>query len=251
MRRRRRARALRRRRTAAPPSSTCTSRSRPSSTSASRWWCSRALPPFRRQCSRIAASVSAPRARTARSANVRSVSSSGGVGASRTCFGMTRSVEVVEPLEAAAARDHELSAVPQRLEHHLRRLPVPHVAASAAPLEVARAERPFGADALEHRLEQLGMLAERAVVPAPVPAALHDACGSAATARSAAATPRAPSTRRPARRARSCGTCSGSNAPMREESVSRCARSTVEIESSCTAERRRIAASTSLSPARR
>ena len=37
------------------------------------------------------------------------------------------------------------------------------------------------------------------------------------------------------------------NAPTRDESVSRCARSTVEIESSCTAVRRRIAPSTSSS----
>ncbi len=55
------------------------------------WWCRRARPPLSRQCSRIAGSVSAPRARTARSASVRSVSSSSGVGASRIAFGMTRS----------------------------------------------------------------------------------------------------------------------------------------------------------------
>ena len=56
-----------------------------------RWWCSRALPPSSRQCSRIAASVSAPRAPTASSANVRSVSSSVGGRASSSCFGITRS----------------------------------------------------------------------------------------------------------------------------------------------------------------
>ena len=43
----------------------------------------------------------------------------------------------------------------------------------------------------------------------------------------------------------------GVDAPMRELIVSRCARSTVEIESSCTAVSRRITASTSPSPARR
>jgi hypothetical protein len=80
--------------------------------------------------------------------------------------------EVVEPLEAPASRDHELPAVPETLEHHLRRLPVPHPAA-AVPLEVARAERAFGADALEHRLDEVGVVAEGAVVRAPVAAALH------------------------------------------------------------------------------
>ena len=44
--------------------------------------------------------------------------------------------EVVPALEAAAARDDEPAAVPERLEDHLGRLPVPHAAAALA-LEVA------------------------------------------------------------------------------------------------------------------
>ena len=81
--------------------------------------------------------------------------------------------EVVPALEVLATGDHELAAVPERIEHHLRGLPVPH-AAAALPFEVARAERSFGADALEDRLDEVRMVAERTVVRAPVAAALHD-----------------------------------------------------------------------------
>ena len=81
--------------------------------------------------------------------------------------------KVVAALEALPSRDREVAAVPERLEHHLRRLPVPHPAA-ALPFEVARAERPFLADAGQHGLDEVGMLAQRAVVGAPVAAALHD-----------------------------------------------------------------------------
>ena len=122
---------------------------------------------------------------------------------------------------------------------------------AAAALEVARAERALGADPLEHRLDEVAVLAQRAVVRAPVARALHHARGSAARARSGAGTPRAPSTRRCAPRGAARSTASSGYAPIRAESVSRCARSTVEIESSCTADSRRIAASTSSRVARR
>ena len=62
--------------------------------------------------------------------------------------------------------------------------------------EVARAERAFGADPLEHRLDEVGVVAERAVVRCPSGRRRPSRAGSAARARSAAATPRAPSTRR-------------------------------------------------------
>ncbi len=81
--------------------------------------------------------------------------------------------QVVLALEALASGDRQLAAVPERLEHHLRRLPVPHAAATAVAFEVARAEGAFRADPLEHGLDELGVLADRPVVCAPVSGACH------------------------------------------------------------------------------
>ena len=80
--------------------------------------------------------------------------------------------EVVRALEALPACDRQLAAIPQRFEHHLRRLPVPHAAATLA-LEVPGAERALGADPLEHRLDEVAVLAQGAVVGAPVTRARH------------------------------------------------------------------------------
>jgi hypothetical protein len=64
--------------------------------------------------------------------------------------------KVVDPLETAdTAGDHDLAEVPERLQHHLRGLPVPHAASAAAPLEVARGERPSLADRGPHFFGQL------------------------------------------------------------------------------------------------
>ena len=94
------------------------------------------------------ASVSAPRARTACSANVRSTSSAGGTGAS-SCAARDHALgQVVDALEALASRDHELAVVPEPLEHRLRRLPVPH-AAAGRPLELPGRERAVLADPSE------------------------------------------------------------------------------------------------------
>jgi hypothetical protein len=80
--------------------------------------------------------------------------------------------QVVQPLEALAPGDRKVAAVPERVEHSLRRLPVPHSAATLAR-EVARAESPAGADLLEHVLRNLGMVAQRAFVASPVAAPAH------------------------------------------------------------------------------
>ena len=81
--------------------------------------------------------------------------------------------EVVAALERLAPGDGEHTTVPQRLEHHLRRLPVPHVGAVARALEVARAERALGADPLQHRLDEVRVCLQRALVEAPVRTSLH------------------------------------------------------------------------------
>jgi len=75
--------------------------------------------------------------------------------------------EVVEPLEAAdTAGDHDLAGVPERLQHHLRGLPVPHAAgAAAASIEVARGERSSLADLGPHPFRQLRIAAEGLASP--------------------------------------------------------------------------------------
>ncbi len=82
--------------------------------------------------------------------------------------------EVVEPLEVRPARDREVAPVPERLEHQLRGLPVPHSSAPL-PLEGAGRERPFVADPLQHRLDEVGVVLKGLRVPAPVPFAGHHA----------------------------------------------------------------------------
>ena len=82
--------------------------------------------------------------------------------------------KVVRPLEILATGDHQLAPIPQCVEHHLRRLPVPHAAGTVtAPFEVPRAERALGPDALEHGLDKLAVLAHRDVMTPPMAAALH------------------------------------------------------------------------------
>ena len=73
--------------------------------------------------------------------------------------------EVVRALEAAdPSGDHELAGVPERLEDHLRRLPVPHPAAALA-VEVAGRQRAALADRREHLLGELGMLRDHVAAP--------------------------------------------------------------------------------------
>ena len=118
--------------------------------------------------------------------------------------------EVVEPLEVASTGDDEATLVPQRLQHHLRRLPVPHPAADkgAVRLELARAERPLGSNAVEHRLDEVAVVAQRALVDPqwPPPSMTRRKCGQSSIGRSDASCPQYSKTR-PSRR--SCGTCSG------------------------------------------
>src|SRR5204862_5325621 len=64
--------------------------------------------------------------------------------------------QIVEALELLAAGDGQLSGRPERVEHPLRRLPVPHSAAAAA-LEVAAAQRAAIADGGEHAAGQRGI----------------------------------------------------------------------------------------------
>ena len=102
--------------------------------------------------------------------------------------------QVVDPLEALAAGDHEVAVVPQPLQHRLRRLPVPHPAAGGA-LEVAgRGARRARGSRPGSRRRGAGACGRRRRTSrgrrSPSPA------GRAATTRSAAGRPRAPSTRR-------------------------------------------------------
>ena len=152
--------------------------------------------------------------------------------------------QVVRALEVLPACDRQLAAIPQRLEHHLGRLPVPH--ARRDPVLRSPASR-------------AGLRRGSARAPAR-----RGRCARAVRGRAC------PSDRRRPSRARKCGhssigsrhaswaqyskirpsrsrlsTASRGTTPIRADSVRRCARSTVEIESSCTADRRRTAASTS------
>ena len=72
--------------------------------------------------------------------------------------------QVVQPLEAVAAGDHHLACGEQVLEDPLLRLPVPHAAASAAPLEVPGRQRAVGSQRVEHALLHLRVVV---VLPAP------------------------------------------------------------------------------------
>src|SRR6185437_5275398 len=77
--------------------------------------------------------------------------------------------EVVRTLEVPPACDDEDPAVPERLEHSFRRLPVPPpVLAALLTLEVARRERPFGADPLDDRLDEIAVVAKGALEDSPV-----------------------------------------------------------------------------------
>ena len=124
--------------------------------------------------------------------------------------------EVVEPLEAAPSGDHELRRCPT----------APRAPSSPASSSTCRRPR------RSPRSRASRAAPRRGSAPAPVRTApgdrgthgraspsdraLHHACGSAATARSGAATPRAPSTRR-------CARARGAAARARDR-TSRCAR---------------------------
>ncbi len=93
----------------------------------------RATPPLSRQCSITPASVSAPRARTARTASARSRSASLGIGCVQHLVrdhALRQVVEALEPLHGPRSR---VAAVPEPVEHRLGRLPVPHPAAALDP----------------------------------------------------------------------------------------------------------------------
>src|SRR4029077_7890213 len=81
--------------------------------------------------------------------------------------------KVVAALEGFAAGHDDDAAIPEGFEHRLGGGPAPHVVAGAGAAEVPRGERPLVADALENRLDEVGVLAQRAVVETPVAAAFH------------------------------------------------------------------------------
>ena len=85
-------------------------RSRPSATRPSSVGASERAPPFSRQCSTTPAAVSAPRARTARSASSRRRSASSGHGRREHLRRQHALGQVVEPLEALASGDGEPAA---------------------------------------------------------------------------------------------------------------------------------------------
>jgi hypothetical protein len=72
--------------------------------------------------------------------------------------------QVVQTLEAVAARNREPARGVQRFEHDLRRLPVPHPARPGA-LEVARAERAALTDLAQYLVGQLGLALEDVAAP--------------------------------------------------------------------------------------
>ena len=115
-----------------------------------------------------------------------------------------------------------------------------------AALEVARAERPFGADPLEHRLDEVAVLAQRAVVRCrQCPPPLHHAAKVRPQLDRQQRRLVRPVLEDPPLAQQALDRVVAGRRRSARTSVSRCARSTVEIESSCTADSRRIAASTS------
>ena len=190
------------------------------------------------------ASVSAPRAATAFSASARRRSGSAGDGRVEHLLRDHALGQVVEPLEALPAGDHEVAVVPEPVEHRLRRLPVPHPSLARA-LEVPRAERPARADLRQDLLGEVGVRLADVAVP-PSAAVLASARRRAATPRPAAGRPRGPSTRTRARRRAAASTVPRRGRRRRgRSSAIRWLRSTAEIESSWTHESRRIVSSTS------
>ena len=150
--------------------------------------------------------------------------------------------DVVEPLEALSSGDDEVAVVPEELEHLLRRLPAPHrPGARRRRSGASRAGRARGsprgrarggADAFGRPVRTTGVRRR----PSPG--------GRAASRRKAGGMPRGPSTRSGGRLSRR-ETASRRYAPTRAPIAIRWLRSTVEMESSCTHERRRMTASTS------
>ena len=158
--------------------------------------------------------------------------------------------EVVEALEALAARDRQVAAVPERVEHALGRLPVPHAPAALA-LEVARARAARARGSPPARAPP--PLGGRAAPARGCPSARGraSASGTAGSPPPAAGRPRAPSTRTRGPRPAAARPCpAGRPRRATRARCGGCARP-CEIESSCTHERRRMAASTSSARARR
>ena len=191
--------------------------SRPSATSASRWRCSRALPPFRRQCSRIAASVSAPRAADGEQRER----------AQRLVLARRRRVEqvlrdhalgeVVEPLEALAAGDRELArdpraprapSSPASSSTSRRRRRCPRSRASRAAL------RPRIRSSTGSTRSACSRSARSCAPQWPAPSITGRKCGQSSIGSS---TPRAPSTRRCARSAGAQAPCRGVRTDPRRE----------------------------------